>query len=123
MSMGVDIRAAEFVVEVKDAGRQLRLAWPTEKYYDLVRSPIQILQMEVSELTGLARLGAPGFPDGRRLRFQMNWFAEALSGGRADWPALPVLVRKGNELEFIDGRHRCEALQALGAVRVPVIVG
>lgn len=121
--MAIDLSTAQFVVEGNDGSGEYRLVWPKESYYGLVRAPVQVLQMEASELTRLARLDTSGFPDVRRLRFHVSWFREAASGSRADWPALPVLVGQGGELEFIDGRHRCEALELLGPFRVPVIVG
>lgn len=121
--MAIGLSTAQFVVEGNDGSGEYRLVWPRESYYGLVRSPVQVLQIEASELTRLARLDASDFPDVRRLQFHVSWFMEAVSGSRTDWPALPVLVRQGDELEFIDGRHRCEALELLGALRVPVIVG
>lgn len=123
MSSSVDIQAAEFLVEVKTGESPFWLTWPTDKYYGLVRSPVQVFQMDASELTRLARRDALDFPDVKRLQFQMTWLSAAAAGGRADWPALPVLARKGSGLEFVDGRHRCEALEILGATRIPVIVG
>lgn len=123
MSSSIDIRTAEFLVEIKSGQASFRLAWPDDKYYDLVRSPVQVLQMDASELTKLARWDAADFPDVRRLQFQMTWFTSASAGARVDWPALPVLARKGAGLTFVDGRHRCEALEILGALRIPVIVG
>lgn len=123
MISSVDIQAAEFLVEAKTGERPLWLTWPDDKYYGLVRSPVQVFQMDASELTMLARLRTSDFPDVRRLQYQLSWLSTAAAGGRADWPALPVLARKGDGLEFIDGRHRCEALEILGATRIPVIVG
>jgi len=123
MNANVDIRTAQFVVEAKGGPSPYRLSWPTDRYYDLVRAPVQVVQMDLSDLTTAARLVAPGFPEAARLAFVMHWFVTAAAGERHDWPSLPVLTRKGGELTFVDGRHRCEALEVLGAARLPVIVG
>lgn len=118
----VDIQTAEFVIEVKPGGPTLRLSWPQDKYYDLVRAPVQVVQMEASVLTRLAS-EVPGLPDEGRLAALSKWFTEASKGERKDWPPLPVLVKNSSGLEFVDGRHRSLVLSNFGALRVPVIIG
>lgn len=122
MDSCLDIRFAEFVVEMKPGAPNLRLSWPADKYYDLVRPPVQVLQLDVDELSRLA-LSVSGAPGEGRLHRLEAWLTEAAAGRQNTWSALPVLSRTSEGLEILDGRHRTLALSKLGALRVPVIVG
>ena len=125
MSDFLDFSTAEFLVELKStANITYRLRWPQDRYYGLVKSPVRVLHMEVERLVALTLLSGEEFPDKERLASLKLWLTEAAAGRRNDWPALPVLSANGaGEFEFVDGRHRCKALEELGATRVPVIVG
>lgn len=124
MHTQLDLATAEFVVEVKaTSAARLKLSWPQDAYYDLVRSPVTILQMEATQLFALAQAAQPTYPDTARVEALKTWFVDAAAGTRRPWPAMPVLLENGGELTFVEGRHRCAALVELGAVRIPVIVG
>lgn len=118
---GNEVGRAEFVVESKDATYRLR--WPDDRYYGLVRNPVKILRMNTAQLVSLARATAPDFPDRGRVGYLKEWLREVARGSRQDLPALPMLSGPADELFFIDGRHRCEALAELGVEQIPVIVG
>lgn len=120
MDEGIEVGRAEFVVESEDA--TYRLGWPDDRYYGLVRNPVKILRMNTSQLVSLARATEPDFPDKARVGYLKGWFREVASGTRQDLPSLPVLSGPADELFFIDGRHRCEALAELGVEQIPIIV-
>jgi hypothetical protein len=123
MVEGIDFYSTEFIVETHSETEFFRLKWPQDRYYGFVRNPVQVFHIDAIRLVNLARKDGFHVPDVDRLLFLKNWFVKAAGGSCDDWPALPVLSRVGNELEFVDGRHRCEALLILGATRIPVIVG
>lgn len=122
MTGSADDQIATFLVEMKKGEKLLRLSWPRDMYYGLVQQPVRIVCVDASELNRLAQL-TPGRLDEARLAVQTAWFTDASAGKRTDWPGLPVLTLTSEGLEFVDGRHRCAALTALGAERIPVLVG
>lgn len=122
MSEGIDIQTAQFVVEVKGTSSPFRLSWPQDKYYGLVRNPVLIEFMDASELVALCRKEAPEFPDTARLEIQVNKFTQRCKQSGEQWPSLPILERSSAGFNFVDGRHRCEALYQLGATRIPVLI-
>lgn len=99
------------------------LSWPPDRYYDLVHAPLTVVQMDIALLTAAARRDDPEFPNARRLLKLADWFARTTVGEWSEWPPMPVLGGTASNWSFIDGRHRCEVLASLGAVRLPVVLG
>lgn len=77
---------------------------------------------DVDELTEIALFNQPDFLDPNRLHFLLTEFESCASAQGKAWPAMPVLQFRGGEFQFVDGRHRCQALARLGATRIPVLV-
>lgn len=123
MARCLELRTEEIIAEYKDGPSPYRLRWPDDRYYGLMSGLTQIEYLSDIELAALARVDSPTFPKKERLSVQLRWFVAAAKGQRTDWPALPVLTRKGGIIQYIDGRHRCEALAVLNVVRIPVIIG
>lgn len=122
MSEGLDIYSAQFVVQFKTGPSRYRLGWPKDRYYGLVKGPIDVLWLSSEKLLDIALEGQPNFLNSQRLTYVLGQFEDCAEGRRPDWPALPVLVKQGEDMEFIDGRHRCTALANLGAATIPVLV-
>ncbi len=123
MSKKLEPDGVKFAVDFKK-GTDARyyLTWPKDQYYGLVESPVLVVQMEANHLSNIARRDDSSFPEATRLAFAMHWLTEAARGVRLDWPSLPILTRRGETFAFIDGRHRCEALEALEVDWIPVII-
>lgn len=123
LNYSVDIRTARFPVTMAPGSQPLFLSWPSDRYYALVSAPVTVVHMDLAVLTMAARMDAPDFPNARRVASLAEWFARVAAGTWKYWPPMPVLSGSLSDWSFVDGRHRCEVLASLGAVRMPVILG